>query len=295
MTGFEQPNRRQPIRSDRFIPTNSSFASFHVPEDFVLKSASPTKNDNNSFNADHEIAIGLVLGFKSLRKVLSFNSFAKQLSKRAIKDEGSGFGNKSYDSLSSPIHDPYVLSSSNKSLPLDDVVLQRPKKKKMIPICQSYSSLNAPGLRKDFYCNLISWSEKSNHVAVGLGLDVHVWGGSKATELLPLPEDLGAITCVTFSKDGVLAVGRKDGSIICYDVVTEKKLLARYVHLEAAVCCLAWLPNCSEKLFVGDEQGSVVLLRISKREKAVAESGDEFDYVVMKKTSMKEHTQQICG
>lgn len=250
-------NRRQAaVRKrtgwDRFIPVIPSVASFK------LHSATQKGNGGNSQTEeqkDHWDAIAEALEFRPLNKILQY-------------------------SLNSQRH---MLSTTGSKGSFQSRKTLKQKKTKKIRNSVPYRSLDAPGLLNDYYCTLVAWSTVSGHLAVGLGSQVFLWTEYDGSHVLPLPDDYGPVSCLAFSCSNVLAVGRKDGSITCYDV-NNSCTRSIYVHVDAAVCCAAWLPQSETELFVGDEIGNVMLLK-----------ADEGDCSMHRTSVLKCHTQQICG
>jgi WD40 repeat protein len=244
---------RKRTSSDRFIPVIPSVTSFKLHGGVGGK-----VGDNSSQSEeqrDHWDAIAEALEFRPLNKVLQY-------------------------SLNSQRH---FLSTSGLEGSLKSRKTSKPKKAKKIRNSVPYRSLDAPGLLNDYYCTLIAWSTVSGHLAVGLGSQVFLWTEYDGSRVLPLPDDYGPVSCLAFSCSNILAVGRKDGSITCYDV-NNSSTKSIYVHVDAAVCCAAWLPQSETELFVGDEIGNVMLLRT-----------DEGDCSMYRSSVLKCHTQQICG
>lgn len=161
-----------------------------------------------------------------------------------------------------------------------------PKKVRKIISHIPYRVLDAPGLRNDFYSNLVSWSSKTGKVAVGLADEVFVWSEKEGARQFDIPKQHGDVTSVVFSCGTLLAVGFRDGSVFTVDLETEL-VTSIYQHGEA-ICYLCWFPKDSSKLLVGDENGNVIYLQLQ----AVSNSTSS---VVRKVLGMKSHTQQVCG
>jgi meiosis-specific APC/C activator protein AMA1 len=149
-----------------------------------------------------------------------------------------------------------------------------------------YRILDAPGLRNDFYTNLVAWSSTGNYIVVGLGSDVFVWTEHEGSTLAIMRNVSGDVTGLSFSPNNVVAVSRNDGSLCCYDVETQR-MCAVYRHRrDAIISSVAWLGIAN--LFVGDTSGCVTHLRI----KFNFASGIN---TIHKGRVMKGHEQQICG
>lgn len=249
-------NRRQvAVRKrtglDRFIPVVPSIASFKLHDVAANGGESSSKTEDQ---VDHWDSMAEALEFRPLNRVLqySLNSQRQMLSSSGLKG---------------PFHARRTKQKKNKKI------------RNSVP----YRSLDAPGLLNDYYCTLIAWSNVSGHLAVGLGSQVFLWTEYDGSQVLPLPDDYGPVSCLAFSCSNILAVGRKDGSITCYDV-NHNCTKSIYVHVDAAVCSAAWLPQSETDLFVGDEIGNVMLLKT-----------DGEDSSMYRGSVLKCHTQQICG
>lgn len=117
-----------------------------------------------------------------------------------------------------------------------------------------YRILDAPGLRNDFYSNLVSWSKVTGQLAVGLVDQVYVWSEGTGAVLLKTPHNYGDVTSVVFAPpqlaksegcrrppENVLALGYKDGSLVVYDVDNDS-ILAIYALAGGPVSFLCWAP-----------------------------------------------------
>lgn len=149
-----------------------------------------------------------------------------------------------------------------------------------------YRILDAPGLRNDFYANLVAWSPRTGLIAVGLLDEVFVWTEHEGAAQIAIPSRYGEVTCLVFSCENMLAVAHRDGTIVFYDVAL-RRIAATYVHTEAPACFLCWFPKDPCQILVGDESGSVVHLEITW--------GNSVNTVINKLPTLKGHTQQICG
>ncbi|KAK9481246.1 WD40-repeat-containing domain protein [Lipomyces japonicus] len=157
--------------------------------------------------------------------------------------------------------------------------------------------LDAPGLRDDFYTNLLSWSCTTNDLTVGLGSEVYVW--QESTGALLVPEwNTSPVACVSFAPDGhTLVIGRMDGTISCWHVPTNKSV-ADYYHT-AGLCCITWRPQPDAMLipdnyefYVGDESGEILRFRLACSI-SIATGGEANRLQLLQK--VRGHSQQICG
>ena len=137
--------------------------------------------------------------------------------------------------------------------------------------------LAAPGLRDDFYLDLVCWS-RLDVIAVGLGSRVRLYRASNLKELC----DVGigdAVASLAWSPDGRrLAVGCASGRIALYDVGRGVVVTPANGH-RGRVGCLDWR---GDVLASGSRDRGVVCrdVRVSPR-KTVAR--------------WKAHRQEVCG
>ncbi|ODQ79904.1 hypothetical protein BABINDRAFT_16297, partial [Babjeviella inositovora NRRL Y-12698] len=145
--------------------------------------------------------------------------------------------------------------------------------------------LDAPGLRNDFYTNLVSWSKLTGKVAVGLSKQVYLWLETRGANPL---EGLGeeTITSTSFSPTVYLVVGTKVGRIVLYDQRSEALLDENLTFDGKGIVCICWMPD-SKGFFAGNESGEVMFFRID-------ESTPSEPAICLKKT-FKCHQQQICA
>eukprot|EP01087_Luapelamoeba_hula_P017126 TRINITY_DN5377_c1_g1_i1.p1 TRINITY_DN5377_c1_g1~~TRINITY_DN5377_c1_g1_i1.p1 ORF type:complete len:598 (-),score=79.24 TRINITY_DN5377_c1_g1_i1:75-1868(-) len=102
-------------------------------------------------------------------------------------------------------------------------------------------TLEAPGIKDDFYLNLLDWSAQ-NVLAVGLGSAVHLWNASTSSvaKLVDLGVSDDCVTSVQWDARGThLAVGTNKGLVQQWDVVKGKKLREVAGH-KSRVGALAW-------------------------------------------------------
>ena len=100
--------------------------------------------------------------------------------------------------------------------------------------------LDAPGLRDDFYQNVLDWSSR-NVIAIALQHEVYLWSGSDGTIQKLITEDINnPITSVSWAKDGKhLAVGTEQSTVQIWDVERSKKIRTLTGH-SAKVSSIAW-------------------------------------------------------
>ncbi|KAG9290338.1 hypothetical protein G9A89_007069 [Geosiphon pyriformis] len=100
--------------------------------------------------------------------------------------------------------------------------------------------LDAPGMRDDYYLNLLDWSCK-NMVAIGLDKNVYIWNADTG-QVTSIGDagDNDYVASLSWSADGDhLAVGMSDGDTQVWDVSKEQKVRSMLGH-SARVGVLSW-------------------------------------------------------
>ena len=148
--------------------------------------------------------------------------------------------------------------------------------------------LQAPGLRNDYYSNLVSWSSCTNRIIVGLGSRVYIWGGDDYIKLVDYDND-ELITAISCSPSGVLVlVAFANGKLAVIDQNEDTNEVLCEYHMNNGHCifCLTWFND--EQLFLaGDDSGKVYTFEIIVDPFGNMEI-DEFN-------NFQCHQQQICG
>lgn len=148
--------------------------------------------------------------------------------------------------------------------------------------------LQAPGLRNDYYSNLVSWSSRTNRIIVGLGSRVYIWGGDDYIKLVDYDND-ELITAISCSPSGVLVlVAFANGKLVVIDQNEDTNEVLCEYHMNNGHCifCLTWFND--EQLFLaGDDSGKVYTFEIIVDPFGNMEI-DEFN-------NFQCHQQQICG
>lgn len=146
-----------------------------------------------------------------------------------------------------------------------------------------YRILDAPGLKNDFYSNLVSWSPVTGQVAVGLMCEVYAWAEDAGAKLLRIPSEHGEVACVSFAPsytaadyqdsivpesfkfshhdtvtfekktksqplppENLLAVGYKDGTLVLYDLDSDM-ILGYHSQSSGSVGFICWTPAIEVK------------------------------------------------
>ena len=118
--------------------------------------------------------------------------------------------------------------------------------------------LDAPNLRDDFYCSILSYSATCRTLAVGLGDLLYGWSESRGVRLLNAgTQDDCHLTSVAFSSaDGhkaILAYGRSNKTLGLMsllddaDPATSRAApIPRFEVLHPSpIACLSWKPSCT--------------------------------------------------
>lgn len=190
----------------------------------------------------------------------------------------------------------------------------RAKKAKDIPIIP-FRVLDAPALRDDYYCSLLSYSPTMQCLAVGLGPHVYLWSETRGAANKNIPDSLTApfashVTSIAFSSQeggsAILAIGRADGRITLWSPLDRDPRFDS--EQPAPVSCVCFRPNtvrrqsireptttvATEELLVGDEAGNVYFYSIEWPDQ---HQRDLFDWhgsmTLLARISC--HSQQVCG
>lgn len=105
---------------------------------------------------------------------------------------------------------------------------------------------------------LARWSAEAGHLAiVRASGQVMVW--SRSTERIePVDLQICELTCITWSADGVLALGATDGKVQLWDQKTRKTLrVFDWEPSGGAINSLSWRPN-SNRLAIANAAGDLV-------------------------------------
>ena len=118
--------------------------------------------------------------------------------------------------------------------------------------------LDAPGLRDDFYLNLLDWAP-NNTLAVGLGRTVYLWHATSqtVTTLMQTTVEGDYISSVKFSADGSrLAVGMASAEVKLFDMENGGKSCGQLTGHRNRVSSLAW--NAAGQLSTGSRDSQVL-------------------------------------
>ncbi|KAH7626871.1 putative AMA1 protein [Sordaria sp. MPI-SDFR-AT-0083] len=183
--------------------------------------------------------------------------------------------------------------------------------------------LDAPNLRDDFYCSILSYSATSRTLAVGLGDLLYGWSESRGVRLLNAgtQEDCHLTSVAFSSTDGrkaILAYGRSNKTLglmsLLDDADPETSRAAPTPRFEvlhpSPIACLSWKPSCTmrpssspfkpgvlvvtEDLLVGDEAGRVWYYSVEWPDRWEVERHNwQGQLTLLARIDI--HSQQICG
>ncbi|XP_069604487.1 cell division cycle protein 20 homolog B [Ranitomeya imitator] len=101
--------------------------------------------------------------------------------------------------------------------------------------------IHVPGLRNDYYLNLLDWNSE-NLVALGLKSAVYIWNSenNKLAQTIPLHSPSSYVSSVSWISTGsCLAVGTSNGEVQLWDIETQKRLRNMLGHM-SVVGAISW-------------------------------------------------------
>lgn len=146
--------------------------------------------------------------------------------------------------------------------------------------------VHAPGLRNDFYSNLISWSYVSNKIAVGLDMVTYLWNLKNYEVSSIMTDKFETISCVSCSLSDFLAIGTIKGRIIVVSQQKNYEVKAEYVSDAKNIHAVTWFKD-GRRLLASNHSGSVLLLEVVRE-------NDDWHLLKLKHT-FKCHQQLVCG
>ncbi|KAI8818520.1 WD40-repeat-containing domain protein [Fimicolochytrium jonesii] len=162
--------------------------------------------------------------------------------------------------------------------------------------------LDAPGMRNDYYIDVLDWSA-DNILAVGLGNKVYLWEEhtSAIHELWTVDEDDYIASC-KFSPDGSrLAVGTNEGRCEIFTVprlrFKEGRCLARIRHRDGLGALIWCKKDDNLYLTTGDKKGTIRVYNTTER-RAGASAGQSLQqrtHCVLVREWEGTHTDRIVG
>lgn len=256
---------------------NANIASPNIDTSNSVASPTNLSELSNSVKSNmitHEKSIANALGYKS-PKIFIFKPL--KLNKRA---------KKLHDNLNQEMIS--LSNKTNKHLFIDTII-NLPE----IP----FKVLDAPGLRNDYYSNLVCWANKSDRIAAGLGHIVYCWSEKNGTiPLQPFGRDI--ISALAFSSNDYLAVATKESKIFIYKPKSIFVITSYINKINSSICSIKWIPN-SNCFFVGNDIGDVMLFELLKSDETTNDPKNKASmstsYSLKLIVSFKCDQQQICG
>ena len=241
MSGGRQSPSKPPVYSDRFVPSRSASAGLRGFN--LLDSDPPTASSSHpsSERLDTSAAYSTLLRTELLgdaavlvgvspTKTSSRGQVARQYSHSSPSRNLFRFKSDGVAGLGTPLESPYSLSPLGGDGPLG-TALATPRRSPRKIARSPFRVLDAPGLKDDFFLNLVDWSAH-NVLAVGLGTSVCLWSActSRVTKLCDLrPND--SVCSVGWTQRGTyLAVGTNKGEVQIWDANRCKKIRTMHGH-----------------------------------------------------------------
>lgn len=241
------------LQDDYMVLRPSSLASGQSPETSVESVSSITAG---KITSPHEDLIAQALGM-NLSRVLEYTHLQHQ-KKEVVNNE--------------EMQMPTVALESDKSI-------NSTRNLKNAAVLDTSSILQAPGLKNDFYYNLVSWSERTGKITVGLGTAAYTWSTNKKVECINLHNHFLPIVCVSSSAHQYSIITFGNGDVTLIDQL-KQQVVTKFNNNRATVHVVTWID--SHLFLLGDEIGVVVLYKITSNE-------------VIKVCELKCHRHQICG
>lgn len=255
------------------------------------EAAQEDTSDNNKDNlqvenANHHEAIAGALGFGGNPRVYQLTSTGSFRGNDSSTSQNMGALNLSSESFD--ITGPLAAMPSSKVA--RKFLASRPSSSPTLPkrapllLSKPDHNLEAPGLKDDFYCNVVSWSQMTNRIAVGLSNAVYSW--STDNEVILIHHDTSvSVTAVLYSPGDFLLIGKANGDILLVSQ-TENEVKASFSNRGKTIFCFAWFPDC-RRFFAGDSKGDVLYFDILRDLSGV--------FHLKLKCILESHLQQICG
>lgn len=276
------------LRGDAFNPfvvrTNSSTESNDRELMFTTTSSQQASHSSSSrelrtpkSSDTHRTYIADALGFQKQERVLNYESKpVSPTKKRSPPRKPSPLMSDKFNQDSQKEFVCLIPSSSSLTS------LRKPRQNVVAKLNPS-TILQAPGLRNDFYSNLISWNKSTGKILVGLKSRIFVWCANNQVNEIAM-EHQGMITAITCSNHSYFTYATLNGVIALGDLKSNQ-ILTSIKLPNNCVYCLQWSPN-SDIIFAGDARGEVLILQINRREN---------EYLFHEQSRMKSNGEQICG
>ncbi|KAH3671930.1 hypothetical protein OGAPHI_000116 [Ogataea philodendri] len=221
--------------------------------------------------SSHKVSVAKALGFKIRSRILNFRPSKSSSPRRKMMADMIENKQPAPTDFNSPtITSPSSLGASAKEKVKTEV---------------KFKVLDAPGLRNDFYANVVSWGKKSDRIAVGLGSVVYTWNNKSGTTPLQTMEE--TISCVSYSHDDILAVGTKTGRLMIYSENSRTINTTSILRPSSGICCISWIKG-TKSFFAGDDLGDVTLYELT-------EANESGNFKLNVACFFRCNEQQICG
>lgn len=155
-------------------------------------------------------------------------------------------------------------------------------------ITEPISVLDAPGLRDDYYLNILDWSTQ-NLLAVALNEAVYIWDAEKEAVRLLTQVDCSFdyISSLAFSSEGgLLNLASSQGCLSIFDIHADRKVRDYILKDTGRLACMTMSPSGAESedgcLTVGSKSGSILHF-------------DPRDSVRTPALVLREHSLEVCG
>lgn len=222
-------------------------------------------------------SIAQALGLSLTARVFKFN----QKSPSKLNKKKHGWLKMTHAATRDPNEDLCVHDENQSQL----LKKQKPINEKNIRSLTAETYVQAPGLRNDFYSNLVSWSFINNKIAVGLGNISYIWNLDNL-EVDPIINDYSEIiSCISCSMGDFLVVGTSIGRVIIISQMDNYKVKCQYM-LKGSIHAITWFKD-GNRFLISDHSGNVFLMEVS--------NDISGDYRLTINYTFKYHQQLVCG
>lgn len=259
------------------------------------------RQDRYVFGLAHDNTENYEYWRRSLRLAAMKNNESRQLiptsnssnhSSPKKSPAGVGYGHQYRANLEEALN-PVKLSFSlkPKTRPVDQSKARLDKycaERRTEIVTEPTSVLDAPGLRDDYYLNILDWSAQ-NLLAVALNEAVYVWDAERdAVRLLTQVDcSFDYISSLAFSADGgLLNLASSQGCLSIFDIHADRKVRDYMLKDTGRLACMTMSPSGAESedgcLTVGSKSGAILHFdpRDSGRTPALV---------------LREHSLEVCG
>lgn len=275
-TPSNSPARPQLALNDGmfYVRPESDSQSLNLEEqDVELSNTDPNRAPNSSPVSPHQEVIASALGFSS-------NSRVYQLS---ATNSSNGAHNTTMSLMGSLVDSPSS-KEIRKYLASRPVTAPTGHRKRIIKLTKPDHNLEAPGLKDDFYCNVVSWSKMTNRIAVGLNKSVYSWSTNNDVVLMH-HDNYITVTAVSYSDHDYILIGKDNGEVLMLSQ-RENAIKATLSNHDRSIFCFQWFPG-SRQFLAGDSKGDVLCVNVTE---------DSMGNVSLRIQCILEcHQQQICG